>query len=190
MIPSLVACFDVATTTGVCLGRSGDSPRITAWDLREAGPSRSHRLLYFSSLCDELFRRHHIDVVAFEAPLAIAIAAKIGASEETMLLLRGAIGVLESRAAKVDIKDIRPFNVQDARQHFLGRRTFPKDKNGKSTAKAEVMKMAKVLGVEVPDDNGADAFCGWSYICALLNPRLAHLDTPLFASVVSQWQRT
>jgi hypothetical protein len=174
-----VAVFDVATSCGVCLGRVGEKPRVTTWDMREVGPSRARRLLYFSDLCDEFFSRHKIDVLRYEAPMPIAVASKIGASEETMLLLRGMVGVLECCGARAGIFDINSFAVQAARQHLLGRRTFPKSR-GKSTAKAEVMKMAKVLGVECQDDNSADAWCGWSYTCALLNPRLAHLVTPLF----------
>jgi hypothetical protein len=132
-------------------------------------------------MCDELFRRHAIDVLCYEAPMPIAVASRIGASEDTMLMLRGLVGILECCGARADIKDIRSFNVQDARQHFCGTRTFPKDAKGKSTAKAEVMRIAKMLGVKCSDDNSADAFVGWSYTCALLNPRLAHLCTPLFA---------
>jgi len=180
-LPPLVVAFDIATSTGVCLGRVGDrTPRVTTWDLRAVGPSRARRLLYFSDLCDEFFSRHKIDVLRYEAPMHIAVASTIGTSEETMLLLRGMIGVLECCGARASIFDINSFVVQDARGHLLGRRTFPKSK-GKSTAKAAVMKMAKALGVDCKNDNESDAFCGWSYTCALLNPRLAHLVTPLFS---------
>jgi hypothetical protein len=178
----LVASFDLATSCGIALGRVGDKvPRVTTWDLRSTGPSRARRLLYFSNMCDELFRRHAVDVLRYEAPMPIAVASRIGASEDVILMLRGLVGILECCGARADIKDIRSFNVQDARQHFCGRRTFPKDAKGKSTAKTEVMRIAKMLGVNCSDDNSADAFVGWSYTCALLNPKLAHLCTPLFA---------
>ncbi len=177
----LVVAFDIATATGVALGRLGEKPRVTTWDMREVGPSRTLRLLHFSNLCDEFFSRHHIDVLRYEAPMPIAVASKIGASEETMLLLRGMIGVLECCGARAGIYDIKSFAVQNARKHLTGQRTFPKNAKGESQAKAAVMKMARALGVDCKNDNESDAFCGWSYSCALLNPRLAHLVTPLFA---------
>jgi hypothetical protein len=178
----LVVCFDIATSTGLCLGRVGEAhPKVTTWDLRLAGPSRSRRLLHFSNLCDELFRRHSVDHLRYEAPLPIAVASKIGAGEETILLLRGLVGILECCAARANILDIQSFNVQDARQHLTGRRTFPRDVKGKTTAKTEVLRVAKMLGVECSNDNEGDAFCGWSFTCGKLNPRLAIGVTPLFA---------
>lgn len=180
-MPPFVAAFDVATRCGVCLGRVGGKPVTETWDMREGGPSRSRRLLWFSDRCDAFFREHSIDCLRYEAPLEIAVASRIGASEETLLLLRGAIGVLECCGARANIKDIQAFDVKDAREHLVGRRTFPKDSRGRSTAKGEVMRMAKVLGVVCQDENASDAFAGWSHACALLNPRIAHLVTPLFA---------
>jgi hypothetical protein len=178
----LVASFDLATSCGIALGRVGDKvPRVTTWDLRSVGPSRSRRLLYFSNMCDELFRRHAIDVLRYEAPMPIAVASRIGASEDVILMLRGLVGILECCGARADIKDIRSFNVQDARQHFCGRRTFPKDAKGKSTAKTEVRKLAKMLGIACNTDDEADAVAGWVLTCAQLNPRIAHLTSPLFA---------
>jgi hypothetical protein len=179
-LPPLVVAFDIATSTGVCLGGVGEKPLVTTWDMREVGPSRARRLLYFSDLCDEFFSRHKVDVLRYEAPMPIAVASQIGASEQTMLLLRGMVGVLECCAARARIFDINSFAVQDARKHLTGQRTFPRDIKGKSHAKAMVMRTAHVLGVDCKNDNESDAFCGWSYTCALLNPRLAHLVTPLF----------
>jgi hypothetical protein len=180
-LPLLVAAFDIATATGICLGRVSEKPKVMTWDLRAVGPNRSRRLLHFSDLCDEFFSRHQIDVLRYEAPLSITVASRIGASEDTMLLLRGMIGVLECCAARAHIFNINSFGVQDAREHLTGQRTFPKNAKGKSEAKAAVMKVAKMLGIECADDNQADAYAGWSYTCSLLNPRLAHLVTPLFA---------
>ena len=181
MTKPFVASFDVATSTGVCAGRPGDRhPYVTTWDLRTAGPSRPRRLAYLSFLCDQFFRENKIDVLRFEAPMPLAVMSKMGATEETLLLLRGAIGVLESRAAIFNIADIGSFAVQDARKHLTGRRTFPRRADGKSDAKRAVMDMARTLGVEVKNDNESDAYAGWSLTCALLNPRIAHLVTPLF----------
>ena len=153
---------------------------MTTWNLREAGKYRPRRLLLFSKLLDAFFQKHSVDIVRYEAPMAIAVANKIGASEDVMLLLRGAIGVLEERACAAGIEDIGSFTVQDARKHFVGRRTFPKGSNGKSAAKDHVLIMCHTLGIDVQNDNESDSVAGWSYCCALANPRLAALNTPLF----------
>ena len=148
--------------------------------LRAAGKSRPRRLLYLSKLCAAFFTKHKPDVVRFEAPMPLAVMSKIGASEETLLLLRGAIGVLECEAARAEILDIGSFNVQDARKHFVGQRTFKRGASGKSLAKDMVLIQCDTLGIKVEGDDQADAVCGWSYTCGLLNPRIAHLVTPLF----------
>jgi len=113
--------------------------------------------------------------------MPLGVMSKIGATEETLLLLRGAIGVLEAAAAKAKIEEIGSFGVQDARQHFLGQRTFPRGKGGRSAAKDYVLIACEQMGIKVANDNESDAVCGWSYICALKNPRIAHAVTPLFA---------
>ena len=177
----LVACFDVATSVGVCVGVPGaKQPFVTTWDLRAVGSSRPRRLFYFSNLCDKLFQKSAVGIVRYEAPLPLAVMNKIGTSEEVLLMLRGAIGVLEAAAARAGIGDIGSFRVQDARQHFVGKRTFPKGKGRHSAAKDAVMKMCQMMGIDVGDDNQADAIAGWSYTCSLQNPRLAVLTTPLF----------
>jgi hypothetical protein len=179
----LVAAFDLATSTGVCLGVVGEQPRVTTWDLRTAGPSRSRRLLHFSNMCDELFRRHDVIHVRYEAPLSVPVLSKIGTNEGTVTFLRSLVGILEACAARADIKDIQEFNVQDARQYLTGQRTFRKNRSGlgKNEAKERVMKMARALGVQCHTYDEADAVAGWYLCCGQLNPRLSITTTPLFA---------
>lgn len=153
---------------------------MTTWNLREAGTARPRRLLYLSNLLDELFRSTIIDAAFYERPMPLAAMNKMGTSEDVMLLLRGAIGVLEAAAARANIEEIGSFGVQDARQHFLGQRTFPRGKSGRSAAKDFVLIACEQMGIKVANDNEADSVAGWSYICALKNPRIAHEVTPLF----------
>jgi hypothetical protein len=181
----VIAAFDVATRTGVCFGRVGcKRPTLATWDMRSAGPGRPARLDWFFTQLHHFFldqgRDQPVDQIWYEAPLNIGVMNKIGANDETVSLLRGAIGVLEVAAVRAGIEHIHPFSVQAARQHLTGQRTFSKT-GGKSDAKKRVMQTARMLGIEVADDNQADAFAGWSYACGLANPRLAHLVTPLFA---------
>jgi hypothetical protein len=123
-----------------------------------------------------------IDIVRFESPLNIRVLMKIGASDETVTLLRGAIGVLEAATAKAGIGDVAAISVQDARKHFLGQATFKKNKAGKSPAKDYVLRQCEILGYKVSTDHEADAVAIFSYASALLNPRLAVLTTPLFGN--------
>jgi len=173
----LVVSFDLASATGVCYGAVGDKhPRVMTWKLPKS-LSRPLRLLHFSDLCDEFFKANTVDYLVYEAPLAVAVAAEVGSREETTLLLRGLVGVLECCGARASIKGIQSFDVKDAREHLCGFRTLPK-----GDAKSAVWRAAKMLGVPCDNDNESDAYCGWSYACSMLNPRIAHLVTPLWSN--------
>jgi hypothetical protein len=177
-----IASFDVATSTGICWGVVGvKQPDTTTWNMREAGPWRPARLLLFFQKLSDFFADEAIDQVWYECPLNVAVVAKIGASEETVALLRGMVGVLELAAARAGIKHIQPFDVRDAREHFTGQRTHGRTKAGKNLGKQAVMDVCRMLRIEVEDADQADAVAGWSMACGLANPRLAHLVTPLFA---------
>jgi hypothetical protein len=178
----LIACFDIATSTGICCGRPGDpKPFVATWDLREAGTLRPRRLLYFSNLLDEFFKQNDVDVVAYEAPMPLAAMHQHGASEDVMLLLRGAIGVFEAAAARAEIEDIGAFNVQATRKHFVGQARFQKTASGRSMAKDMVLRQCDIIGIKVLSDHEADAVAGWFYCCALAHPATAHFSSPLFA---------
>jgi hypothetical protein len=101
---------------------------------------------------------------------------QIGATEDTVALLRGAIGVLEATAAEAGVHRIEAVAVQDARQSLTGRRTFAKG----GEAKLAVISAARSMGVAVATDHEADAYAVFWYASAMHNPRLAHLSTPLF----------
>jgi hypothetical protein len=144
---------------------------------------RAQRLNYLMTACENIFSQAPIDIVRYEAPLNIAVMVKIGSSDETITFLRSCIGVLEIAALRAGIGDVGEFKVQDVRKHFLGSRTFPKGKTGRSEAKDRVLKMCHMLGFKVANDNESDAVAGWHYCCALHNPRLAVATTPLFGAV-------
>jgi hypothetical protein len=182
----VIASFDIATMTGVCWGRVGRKAEVFTWNMRKSGPSRSARLYSFFQHCEEFFAEcalggARIDQLWYEAPMSIVVMNKIGASDDTVALLRGMVGVLEVCAVRAGIRDIKSFSVQDAREHLTGKRRHGRTKSGQSLGKIEVMRVAKMLGVEVANDNEGDAFAGWSYACGLANPRLALAVTPLFA---------
>jgi hypothetical protein len=171
----VIAAFDLATSTGVCWGPVGGKPNLFTIDCREGGPGRPSRLVYLFDQLEDFFRHHHIDVVRYEEPMAVAVANKIGVTTDTITLLHGVVAILELCAVRARVFDINKFSVQDARHHLTGARRH----GGKG--KQAVLQVCKTLGVEVSNDNEGDAFAGWSYACGLANPRIAHLVTPLFA---------
>lgn len=169
-IPMKISAFDFATTVGVCDGRIGEKPRHFTWFLEDAGEGRPLRLALFRQFCDAYFAEYRPDVVCYEKPLPIAIAVRIGAAEDVVLMLRGGLGVLESCAAIAGVKRIESIGVQDARKHFTGQRTFKKGE-----AKAAVMRACSAMGYKVANADEADAVAIWSLACARENPASADL---------------
>jgi Holliday junction resolvasome RuvABC endonuclease subunit len=170
----LITCFDLAGRVGVCTGRVGDQPRLETWRL--IGKDRPEKLAHLDSLLEQHFASHDIDLAYYEAPLAVAVLMKIGAREETIQLLRSAVAVLETICAKHHIP-VASWAVQQARRGVLGYGTFPK-----GTAKVQVMRLCRMLGYAPKTDHEADALIGWLFKSALLNPRWASVQGPLFAS--------
>jgi len=182
---TFVAAFDIATATGACDGVVGATPRVWTWYLDDAGKHRAHKLCYFRRLLDMYFAERSVDAVYYEQPVNLRVMMKIGATEDTIALLRGAIGVIESSAVHAGIQTVEPVNLHAAREALTGQRTFPRVKKGKrsvSTAKGVITKTAELMGVNVATDHEADAYAVWWYACAIQNPHLAHLSQPLFAS--------
>lgn len=175
-MPLLIAAFDIATSTGGADGRSGDKPRAWTWNLDKAGKGRPQRLAYLRDYCDRYFTETRPDCVFYERGLGLAAAFEIGMSDDTMALLRGAIGVLEASAAKAKIPHIQPVGVQEARRYLLGPGRIPKGEG-----KALVRERCRVMGWPVANDDEADATCIWAYGCGQMSPAMAAMTTPLFS---------
>lgn len=175
-----IAAFDIATATGGCDGVPGLKPRVWTWFLDDAGKPRAFKLCYFRRLLDQYFGSMKVDAVYYEQPINIRTLMRIGATDETIALLRGAVGVIESCAVHAGIQSVSAVSVQDAREALTGQRTFKRVK-GKSTAKDAIVKTATTMGVDVATEHEADAYAVWWYACAKFNPQLAHLSQPLFA---------
>jgi len=178
----VIAAFDIATKTGVCWGRVGcDKPQLATWDMHLAGEMRRARFSLFFEYCREFFQDEQIDQLWYESPMMLGAMHQVGASEETISLLRGLIAVLELMAYRSGIAHVEAFTVQAARKHLTGTGTFKNTRSNPKAGKAAVMRVCEMLRIPATNDNEADAFAGWSYACGLANPRIAHLVTPLFA---------
>ncbi len=172
----LVAAFDIATVTGAADGDPKGKPRCWSWNLREAGDSRPLKLAMLRDYTDRYLAETKPDAVFYERGLRLAAAMEIGMSDDTMALLRGAIGVVESCAATARIKRIEAIGVQDARRHLLGPGRIPKGQGKKL-----VFDRCCVLGWTPKNRDESDALALWSFGCGLTSPLSAHLSTPLFA---------
>ena len=98
----------------------------------------------------------------------------------TTTLLYGLPAVIGMTAYQNSIFDIRKATTRDVRMHFIGQN--PKGHIGKKL----VMRQCRAMGWEVADDNEADSLAVWSYMCALIEPKLAMAPTPLFGRGVSR----
>jgi len=171
-----ITCLDLAITTGVAHGLAGAAkPVLETWSLKEPG-TRPAKLALLDQMLDRHIADYHPDMIFYERPLPIAVLMKIGATESTIQMLRSLAAVAEGSAGRHDLR-VGSWTVQEARQGVMGRGRFPRGE-----AKRAVMAFCRTLKYEPENDNTADALIGFLYQSALLNPRTAHLSTPLFAS--------
>lgn len=168
----MIAAFDLASVTGVCFGET--TPTVATWKL--IGEQRPAKLRHLHDLTTLLFKQIRPTLVVYEAPLPLVVMARVGARDETIALLRGAIGVLELLCA-VNELPVQALSVQDARESVLGWRTH----RGAGKTKDKVIRhVTAFYGITPQNDNEADAFVLWRYAQNLANPRLAAASTPLF----------
>lgn len=169
-----ISCFDISSVVGVAYGRAGGRASLESWDLR-AAKERPNRLVLFDEMIERHFLDHRPDLVFHEKPLPLAVMLAIGANEGTVQMLRSLVGTLEQACARHQIP-VAAWEVQRARQAVLGRGRWPRGQ-----AKAGVMAGIKLLGYRPATDHEADAVCGFLYQSAMLNPRWAAVQGPLFA---------
>lgn len=182
-----VLALDLATDSGWAIGPVGGVPRCARLPLGSSSSpaEKGARLVRWLS---ELLLVERPRLVVIERPLNIRILVKIGASHDTVLLLYGLAYLAMTICNMRGVHDVRFADVQDVREHFVGRRTFAASRNpltgkkitSRAVAKSAIIDACRMRGWEVEDDNAADAAATWSYGCALLNPRTAVMATPLF----------
>jgi hypothetical protein len=173
----IIAAFDIATSTGCADGPANGRPRCWTWSLKRP-VGRPAKLAMLRDYADRYFAENRPDAVFYERGLGIAAAMEIGMSDDTMALLRGAIGIIEASAAKARIPHIQDVGVQEARRYLLGPGRIPKGQG-----KALVRERCRVLGWKVSDanDDEADAACIWAFGCGQMSPSMAAYSTPLFS---------
>lgn len=174
-----VLALDLASVTGWAVGEPGGVPEHGSVRFAKAGAS--HEAIFAAALnwMHAIVNDHHPDLVVWEAPLPASFRSGHTTVDTTSLLF-GLPAIVGAAAYVCGVYDIRKATTRDVRQHFIGQN--PKGKIGKML----VMRQCRAHGWEVEDDNEADALAVWSYMCALIEPKLAMAPTPLFGRGISR----
>lgn len=175
--PLEVLALDLATTTGWAEGEAGG--KVRSGRVRFAPPGSSPAAVFAGAQewIEARLKAFRPRVIVYEAPLpATVVHGRTNA--DTAQLLLGLPAIIEAGAHRSGVYDIRAANVQDVRGYFLGpnRRRLKRHE-----AKTATLRMCRAMGLEVDDDNEADAVALWFYASGILNPRLHQHHGELFA---------
>ncbi len=171
---SIVLALDLASTSGWAIGEPGIMYPEDHGSIRFAKPGASHEAIFAATAewMEEMCWHHQIKTVVWEAPLAGFKSGKT--TNAVTKILFGLPAVIGAVAYKNGVFDIREANTRDVRLYFIGCNP-PRAK-----AKRLVMQQCRAMGFIVKDDNEADALAIWSFMCSILDPRLALTPTALF----------
>lgn len=154
----IILSLDIATRTGVALGRAGQKPRAISIDLGK-GLSYGVRFANAIRYTDSLIRKHKPDLVVFEAAVG---------GDKRHPLLTGLAAAVQGQATVMQAR-VEPVAIASVRKHFLGRHLTSKDyphlgqDEARQAIKCEVMRRCQILGMPVRDDDEADAVAIFDY---------------------------
>lgn len=171
-----VLALDLALVTGWAVGQPGGKPM--SGTVRFGSPQSSHEAAFAAALtwAAGKIREYQPTLIIWEAPMS-TLFNRGNTTNNTTTLLYGLPAVIGAASHLLGIYDVRKAETRAIRNHFIG--CNPK----RAKAKPMVMRQCRVMGWPVDDDNEADALATWSYMCALLDPRLAIAPTPLFQQI-------
>ena len=143
--------------------------------IRFAAKGASHEAIFNNAMrwAGKKIVFHRPSLIVWEAPMAGFRTGRT--TNDVTTILFGLPAVIGAMAYHHGVFDIRKANTRDVRNHFIG--CNPKRAKAKPLVDAD---QCRTMGWQVEDDNEADALATWSYMCAILNPRLALKVTPLF----------
>jgi crossover junction endodeoxyribonuclease RuvC len=170
-----VLALDLASISGWACGEPGGKPAHGSHRFARAGAS--HEAIFAGAVrwINGLLNEYEPRVVVWEAPLAGFKGGKT--TNDVTTVLFGLPAVIGAVVYLRGIYDIRKADTRDVRLHFIG--SNPK----RAEAKPKVIRQCRVMGWDVEDDNEADALATWSYMCSLIDSRLAIAPTPLFQGI-------
>lgn len=145
-----IVAVDLATRTGWCVARAGKPVRVGTHNLYPYRANVGRFLNAHMKFMGKVLQRGDVDLVAFESPLL-----RTQTNLATLRKLYGLAGVTEMVARS---HGVRTWEV--------GATTAKKMLTGNGRAeKQDMIKEANRRGVDVPDDNAADAFA--VFLCAV-----------------------
>jgi len=170
-MPTVLA-LDLASVSGWAVGEPGSKPEHGSHRFAKAGAS--HEAIFAKAMdwAEEIILMCKPTLIVWEAPLPGFKSGKT--TSDVTSILFGLPAIVGAVAYRNRIFDCRKADTGAVRHHFIG--CNPK----RAKAKPMVVRQCVAMGWNCSDDNEADALATWSYMCALLNPRLALLPTPLF----------
>ena len=184
-----VLALDVATVMGWAQGRADQmKPRFGTYNLGRLARDTEDKMAALMRWMLDVIRVDRPDLVVIERAMDPNLAARLGNRSITIEEL---IALAKCAGAVCRLAGI-PFKYCDRQKalgFFTGQSTYKDEKDprtGKVTKSRDVGKRATVrrcyqLGIEVQDDNQADAVALFMWACGQLNPAIAHRVTPLFS---------
>jgi Holliday junction resolvasome RuvABC endonuclease subunit len=158
-----VLAFDIASKSGVCFGRAGETPR--AWSVAFGKGSDEDRFSKAIRMTAAYIAKFQPDLVAVEEP--------VGGREASALLI-GLCACVKGETARQGVRVVGYFPAS-VRKHFLGKaltaRDFPSLNRvaAKKAIKGAVIARCNLLGWQIDDPDAADAAALWSFTCALVS---------------------
>jgi hypothetical protein len=179
-----VLALDLATCSGFAVGDVGDThPHFGV--IRFGAKDCTRKALFGDALrrLNQTLITHQPDIVAYEEPLHFGLrrgASQAGNDE----LAYGLPAIVQGVAFLRRVNDIREVRTVDVRRFFIG------DNPKREIGKRETMRRCRELGLQVEDDNAADAVAIWFFVCAQIEPAIGLHCSPLFgksARVATVW---
>ena len=169
----LVIGIDPATNTGICEGRVGETPTLSAQRFRVSSKDEIEdvfgRATFFFA---DFLRTRTPDLVAIETPVWVSGGLT---NADTVTLTRGLYGII-SGIVKAKRLTIMRAPVPTWRKYFLGSGKLPG-----ADAKRECQRVCGYLKWDAPTEDAAEAAGIWSWGCSQVDPKHAHRVEPLLA---------
>jgi len=177
-----IMALDLATCTGWAVGEPGNL--LAHGSHRFASGGASHEAIFAAALkwISDKITFYEPKTIVWEAPMPTSFR-KGQSNVNTTTLLYGLPAIIGAVAYLRMVYDVRKATTRDVRLHFIGQN--PKGHIGKKL----VMRQCRAMGWEVADDNEGDALALWSFMCSLIEPKLAIAPTPLFGRGFSRDMR-
>lgn len=189
--PINILSLDLATTLGFAYGRSDqDKPRFGCHRLAKPGSKPEIVGKAFLTWFRDITAVETFDAIYIERAMAPHVAAKVGTTPETNLILVGLVFLAQTLASARGIPVIELVDRQTALKFFTGQRSFKSEddprtgrvsRTSRQVGKSAVIERCRQLRFDVQDDNAADSIALWMYAAGQHNPRLSAAVTPLFA---------